>query len=259
MGAYVDVGPLQLWYDERRGPPDPSHPPVVLLHGGTAHAGTWAFQVDALAAGRRVLLPEQRGHGHTADVGEMSYDAMAGDTAAFLDAVVGARVDLVGWSDGGVVAMHLALARPDLVRKVVTIGSNFHFEGTLPEFFGDGEPESDFNPLRDDYARMSPDGPEHWSVVNSKIVAMWRSSPQLVEDDLARIDVPFLVLVADDDAVALEHTLAQYRALPRGQLAVVPGTSHLVPLEKPDLVNRLVVDFLDDGAVVSILPMRRAR
>ena len=107
-----------------------------------------------------------------------------------------------------VVAMHLALARPDLVREVVTIGSTFHFEGTLPELFGDGEPESDVNPLRDDYARVSPDGPEHWSVVNSKIVAMWRSSPQLVEDDLARIDVPFLVLVADDDAVALEHTLA---------------------------------------------------
>jgi pimeloyl-ACP methyl ester carboxylesterase len=113
--------------------------------------------------------------------------------------------------------------------------------------------------MRDDYARMSPDGPDHWKVVNAKIVAMWRSSPRLTVDDLARIVVPFLVLVADDDAVTLEHTLQLYRALPQGQLAVVPGASHLVPVEKPDDVNRLVVDFLDDGAVVSILPMRRAR
>jgi pimeloyl-ACP methyl ester carboxylesterase len=258
MGTYVDVGALELWYDERPGPPDPSHPPVVLLHGGTAHAGTWAFQADVLAESRRVLMPEQRGHGHTPDAGEMSYDLMTAETGAFLDALGTQPVDLVGWSDGGVIAIHLALARPDLVRKVVTIGSNFHFEGTLPEFFGDGEPDDDLNPMRDDYARMSPDGPEHWAVVNAKVVAMWRSSPQLTVDDIARIDVPFLVLVADDDAVAFEHTLDLYRALPQGQLAVVPGASHLVPIEKPDLVNRLVLDFLDDGAVVSILPIRRA-
>jgi pimeloyl-ACP methyl ester carboxylesterase len=258
MGTYVDVGSLNIWYDERPGPPNPSHPPVVLLHGGTAHAGTWALQLDALAASRRVLLPEQRGHGHTADVGELSYELMTADTAALLDALVSAPVDVVGWSDGGVIAMHLALARPDLVRKIVTIGSNFHFEGTVPEFFGDGAPDDGVNPLRDDYAQMSPDGPEHWAEINAKIVAMWRSSPHLTVDDIARIDVPFLVLVADDDAVTLEHTLNLYRALPQGQLAVVPGASHLVPIEKPDLVNRLVVDFLDDGAVVSILPMRRS-
>jgi pimeloyl-ACP methyl ester carboxylesterase len=141
MGTYVDLDPLRLWYDERPGPPDPSHPPVVLLHGGTAHAGTWAFQADALAASRRVLLPEQRGHGHTADAGEVSYDAMTADSAAFIDALVGAPVDLVGWSDGGVIAIHLALTRPDLVRKVVAIGTNFHFEGIVPEFLGDGEPD----------------------------------------------------------------------------------------------------------------------
>jgi len=258
MGTYVDVGSLQLWYDERPGPPDAIHPPVVLLHGGTAHAGTWALQADALAAGRRVLMPEQRGHGHTADAGELSYELMAADTVAFLDALVSVPVDVVGWSDGGVIAIHLALARPDLVRKIVTIGSNFHFEGTVPEFFGDDAPDEGFNPLRDDYAQMSPDGPEHWAVINAKVVAMWGSSPELTVDDICRINVPFLVLVADDDAVTLEHTLALYRALPRGQLAVVPGASHLVPLEKPDLVNRLVVDFLDDGAVVSILPLRRA-
>ena len=159
-------------------------------------------------------MPEQRGHGHTADAGELSYELMAADTVAFLDAVVGVPVDVVGWSDGGVIAIHLALARPDLVRKIVTIGSNFHFEGTVPEFFGDYAPDEGFNPLRDDYARMSPDRPEHWRVMNAKVVAMWGSSPELTVDDICRINVPFLVLVADDDAVTLEHTLALLPSAP---------------------------------------------
>jgi pimeloyl-ACP methyl ester carboxylesterase len=213
------------------------------------------MQVGPLAATRRVLLPEQRGHGHTPDPGDLSYALMAGDTAELLDRVGGGPFDLVGWSDGGIVAMHVALARPDLVRKVVTIGSNFHAEGTLPEFF---EGSEDMSMLEPAYSAVSPDGPAHFPVVLAKLRDVWRTQPTLTVDDIARIEAPFLVLVADDDAVAFEHTLALYRALPNGQLAVVPGTSHLVPIEKPDLVNRLILDFLDDGAVVGILPMRRA-
>jgi pimeloyl-ACP methyl ester carboxylesterase len=217
------------------------------------------MQVDALGAGRRLLLPEQRGHGRTADVGEISYDLMTADTVTFLEAVAGGPVDLVGWSDGGNVALHVALRRPDLVRKLVVIGSNFHHDGTIPallEDMGGDEPGADM--LRDMYQAVCPDGPEHWPVVRAKLLDMWRTSPTLTTEDLAAIDRPALVLVGDDDAVFLRHTVALYEALPQGQLAIVPGTSHLVPIEKPDLVNRLIVDFLDDGAVVSILPMRRA-
>jgi pimeloyl-ACP methyl ester carboxylesterase len=246
-----------MWYDERLGAGD-GRPPAVLLHGGMCTADTWAMQVDAVAAGgRRVLLPEQRGHGHTADPGEISYPLMAADTAAFLEAVGGGPADLVGWSDGGNVAMHVALQRPDLVRKLVLIGSNFHHEGTLPAFLDGVEHEDDGDMLRGFYDAASPDGPEHWPVVKAKLLAMWRTAPTLTTADIATIDRPALVLVGDDDAVHLAHTIALYEALPQGQLAVVPGSSHLVPLERPELVNQLVVDFLDDGAVVSMLPMRR--
>src|SRR3990170_2123803 len=120
-----------MWYDERGTGGGPA---LVLLHGGMCTADTWAVQVDAFSAGRRVLLPEQRGHGHTADPGELSYELMAADTIGFLEAVAGGPADLVGWSDGGNIGLLVALQRPDLVRKVVTIGSNFHHDGVLPSF-----------------------------------------------------------------------------------------------------------------------------
>ena len=257
MATYVDLGAVRMWFDEQGGGAGTT---TVLLHGGMCTADTWSMQLEVLGAGRRLLLPEQRGHGHTADVGDVSYELMTADTVAFLEtAAAGGPVDLVGWSDGGNIGLHGAHRRPDLVRKLVAIGSNFHHEGTIPALIeGMTREEEGADMLRDLYQAVSPDGPDHWPVIKAKLLDMWRTGPTLTEADLATIDRPVLVLVGDDDAVFLRHTIALYEALPLGQLAIVPGSSHLVPIEKPDLVNRLIVDFLDDGAVVSMLPMRRA-
>lgn len=251
---------MTIWFEEH-GPADGA--PVVLLHGGMCTASTWAMQVPALvAAGNRVLAPERTGHGHTPDIeGPITYEHMRDETVAFLEEVVAGPADLVGWSDGGDVAMLVALARPDLVRKLVLIGSNFHHDGTEPAFLdGMGEDPTDDGlfTLRTPYEETSPDGPDHWPVVYRKLVAMWRSGPTLTTDDLARIQAPTLVLVGDDDAVRWEHTLELFQSIPGAQLAVVPGTSHLVPVEKPDDVNRLILDFLADGTPVRFLPLRTA-
>lgn len=250
--------PLPLWFEEA-GDAAAGGTTTLLLHGGMCTAVTWAAQRDALGAGRRLLLPEQRGHGHTPDPGVLSYELMAEDTAALIEAEVGGPADLVGWSDGGDVALLVALERPDLVRKVVTIGSNFHFSGTLPEFFdGMDDPMADsLATLRLPYEAVSPDGPGHWPEVLAKLRAMWATGPTLTPEDLARIEAPVLVLVGDDDAIDHRHTLTLFESIPNAQLAVIPGTSHLVPIEKPALVNQLVVDFLDDGSVISFLPLRR--
>jgi pimeloyl-ACP methyl ester carboxylesterase len=246
-----------MWFDEDGG----GGTTTLLLHGGLATADTWGMQREALAAGRRLLLPEQRGHGHTADVGAIDYELMTADTVEFIETVAGGPVDLVGWSDGGNIGLHVALRRPDLVRKLVVIGSNFHYSGAHPALVeGTGHEENEDEPdmLRDLYRAASPDGPDHWPVLKAKVVQMWKTAPTLTEADLATIDRPVLVLVGDDDAVYLHHTIAMYEALPQGQLAIVPGSSHLVPVERPEFVNRLIVDFLDDGAVVSLFPIRRA-
>jgi pimeloyl-ACP methyl ester carboxylesterase len=245
---------VELWFDER-GQGD--GPPVVLLHGGMCTADTWAMQADAFAASRRVLMPEQRGHGHTRDPGPLTYELMAGDTIAFLEAHAGGPADLVGWSDGGNVGLLVASQRPDLVRKLVTIGSNFHHEGTLPAFLVSVE-EDGGAMLKPAYDAVSPDGPDHWPVVIEKLTTMWRTGPTMTADDLGRIEAPVLVMAGDDDCIHFEHTLALYGSVPHGQLAVIPGTSHLVPIEKPALVNQLILDFLDDGSVVGMFPMRRA-
>ena len=257
MGSYVDVGPVHTWYEVHgRGEP------VVLLHGGLDTNGSWAAQTDVLAEHFRVIAPERRGHGRTPDVaGPLSYRLMADDMAAFIDSVVGAPVHLVGWSDGAVVGLMVALSRPDLVRRLVVIGGSFDTSAYVPEFLAATRLPADsevYQAFRAVYGAVSPDGPDHWPVVFAKLTSLWQAEPHLPYEDLAEIEARTLVMVGDDDLVRLEHAVAMYRAIPDAELAVVPGTSHLVPMEKPALVNSMLLDFLQHDATPTVLPIRRA-
>lgn len=257
MGQYVELKGVKTWYEV-----DGEGDPLLLLHGGFCTNETWGMQRSALAAKYHVFLPERRAHGHTPDVdGPLSYHDMANDTAEFLDSVVGGPAHLVGWSDGGIVALLVAMARPELVRKIVAIGANFKLAaevaaapGMLEHMTADSP---DMAMLRSMYEQASPDGPEHWNVIAGKLFEMYAREPDIAVEDLARITAPTLVLAGDDDQMTLEHTIELYRAIPNSELAVVPGASHLLVMEKPEMVNRLILDFLGNEPVPTMAPIRR--
>ena len=257
MGEYVELPGVRTWYDvEGQGEP------VVLLHGGFCTNETWGPQRADFAANHTVFLPERRAHGHTPDVeGPLSYHDMAQDTIDFLSSVVGGPAHLVGWSDGGIVALLVAFERPDLVRKIAVTGANFKPSPEIapPEMLDVPDADApEMEMFRTMYEAASPDGAEHWPIVVGKMAEMFRTEPDILIEDLGRIGAPTLVLVGDDDFVPLEHTIELYRAIPNSELAVVPGTSHAHFMEKPSLVDRIVLDFLDNDPVPTMMPIRRA-
>lgn len=242
--GYVDAAGVRTYY-EVEGAGDP----LLLLHGGLTTIETWAAQRAALvAAGYRVFLPERRGHGRTPDVpGPLGYELMAADTIAFMDAVGVESAHLVGWSDGGAVALQISLSRPELVRKMVLIGTGAHIDGytdETKEWNVSGTAESMPPFLREPYDRLSPDGPEHFPVVYRKHAAMWQTEPRHGAAELARVQAPTLVMLGDHDVLTVEHAAEMARSIPKAQLAVVPGTGHGVMFDKPELVNLLILDFL---------------
>jgi pimeloyl-ACP methyl ester carboxylesterase len=257
MGEYVEIGGLRTWFDTA-GAGDP----LVLLHGGLVTNETWGAQIPAFAETFHVFAPERRGHGHTPDVeGPLNYSDMAADTIGFLETVVKEPAHLVGWSDGGIIALLVAMQRPDLVRKIVPISAN-----TTPDALVAGAHEalpSDPNDpalemFRSLHAAHSPDGPEHWPVFFAKFQEMAATQPNITGAQLAAITAPTLVVSADDDMITLEEAVAIYRAIEGSELAVIPGTSHALVLEKSDLVNRIVLDFLRNEAAPTMMPFRRA-
>lgn len=254
MGDYLDVNGVHTYY-EVHGSGDP----LLLLHGGLSNADDFGSQTPAFSEKYRVILPERRGHGHTVDVdGPMTYDVMADDTIAFMETMGTGPSHLVGWSDGGNIALIMARHRPDLVKKFVTLGAGFNTDCYVDGFeayFAPGSPSSGM--LRDEWVARSPDPAEHYDVVLQKTIDMWFGDWAMSTDDLARITAPAMMMSGDDDAIRLDHTCTMYQAIPNAQLAVIPGASHLAPVEKPELVNQLILDFLEAGPPAELLPLRR--
>jgi pimeloyl-ACP methyl ester carboxylesterase len=255
MGEYVQLGESKIWY-EVTGDGEP----VVLLHGGLSDGTAWGLQVPAVAERHRVFVPDRRGHGKSPDTEDpLDYDDMADETIAFLEAVVDGPAHLVGWSDGGIVALLVSLRRPDLVRRQVLIGTNFHYEGLVPGFdTGDDPDAASLAVIKAMYDGVAVD-PSHWPVFYAKSVSNFRTSPTMAASELENVSAPTLVLVADDDCIQHAHTVELFETIPDSQLAIVPGTSHMLHFEKPALVNQLILDFLaETDPPGTMFPMRRS-
>ena len=235
---HIRLGDVDTWYDEHG-----AGAPLVLLHPGGADSRAWEANLPPLAERFHVYTPDRRGHGRTADVpGPITFDAMARDTIAFIEAVTAGPVDLVGCSDGASVALLVAWLRPDLVQRLVFVCGVFHHEGWLPGAIELDEEADAF--LGDWYSEVSPDGREHWPVVKSKLHEAHLSEPALTVEDLARVTCPVLVMQGDRDEMPIEHSAELFRALPDAQLAVVPGASHGLLVERPELCNAIIANFL---------------
>jgi pimeloyl-ACP methyl ester carboxylesterase len=171
---------------------------------------------------------------------------MTDDAIAFLETVVGEPAYLIGHSIGAPVALLVAQRRPDLVRALVFCEGVFHFDGWKPGVL-DPLPADVLDFLGGLYGQVSPHGPEHWPSVWSRLDHEHHRSPALTVDDLAAIATPTLLMFADNDSeVRVEHLHAMHQAMPNAQLAIVPGTGHGLPSDKPDLFNGLATDFFTE-------------
>lgn len=246
-GSYLDAGGVNTYF-EVNGDGDP----MVLLHGGFCPVETFDGLTPGLAENYRVYMPERRGHGRTADVeGPITYDNMAQDTIAFMDAVGVSDAHVVGFSDGAVVALHVALDRPDLVRSLVLIGQPINHAGLSDgarEMLSSGlTPEALPPMLRELYSAVSPDGPEHFDVVFEKLAPTWKTEPSFEVADMERVSAPTLFLMGDADMVTVEHAREVVNAIPDARLEVVPDATHGLPMEKPEVVSELIGGFLSES------------
>ena len=244
--SYLSIGKAKVFY-EIRGAGEP----VLLLHGGFGTNEDFASQTQELARHFRVVAFERPGHGHSPDIHEkFSFDTMTEETIGLIEKLNLGPVNLVGWSDGAVVAFLVAISRSDLVRQIISVGGLFNtnslapkdvawLRGATPESFRKAEPS-----VVARYEDMSPDGPDHFPVVFRKTIRMWLNEPNILIEDLGKIAGPTLVMAGDRDATAHEHTLELFRSIKNAELCIVPGTTHFLLSEKPEFANRVILDFL---------------
>jgi pimeloyl-ACP methyl ester carboxylesterase len=229
---------------------------VVLLHGGLSKTASWDYlMVPPLEDEFHVFAYDRTAHGFTGDQpGSLHFDFQTQEAIAYLEDIVKEPAHLIGWSDGGNIALMVAIQRPDLVKSVVAIGANYHFSGVVQAFDNPEVSQDD----QAEYNLISPDAPHTLLEKIIRMYAIWGSEPTLMLEEIATIQCPVLVLVGDDDVIDHAHTVALYEALPLGQLAIIPGTSHGVIKEKPGLMNAVIIAFLEDLSYpVTLMQVRR--
>ena len=221
--------------------------PVIFLHGGLANADYWGRQVPAVAAHHTVILMDSRGHGRsTRDRRPYGYDLMADDVVALMDVLKVPKADIVGWSDGGILGLDLAMRHPDRVGKIFAFAANTVTSGVIDGVEKNPTFAAFIERAGHEYAEHSAT-PKEYDAFVEQISKMWASQPNWTDAQLKAITAPVLVVDGDhDEAVKREHTEYIAATIPGAGLLILPNASHFAFLQDPDLFNYAVRHFLGD-------------
>ena len=236
--AYAAVNGLSMYYEVHG-----AGPPLLLLHGGTGSIpATW---IPYFSEQFQVIATEQMGHGRTADLLDrpFHYHDMAEDTVGLMRQLGIESAVVVGYSDGGIIGLDMAIHHPERVTKLAVTGANSHTHGYTAEnleWVRTFDPDD--LPASEAYALLSSDGADHWPILLGRLKPMWIAEPSFTSEELQSIRAPTLIIIGDGDIVTPEHAVEMFRTIPDAQLCVVPHAGHGV------MPKETILTFLQEVA-----------
>jgi pimeloyl-ACP methyl ester carboxylesterase len=237
--GYAPVNGIRIWYATfGRGEP------VILLHGGLVNANWWGNQVRELQKHYRVIVMDSRGHGRsTRNAEPYGYDLMAADVVGLMDFLKISKAALVGWSDGAILGLDIAMKHPERLSKLFAFAAN-----SDPSGVADIASSPVFNAAiartEQEYKKLSPT-PGEYPAFLAQITKMWGTQPNWTADDLKKISVPTWIVDGDhDEAIRRENTEFMAAQIPDAGLLLQPAVSHFSMLQDPGQFTSDVLHFL---------------
>jgi pimeloyl-ACP methyl ester carboxylesterase len=217
------------------GQPVEGQDPILLIHGGLGHADIWSHQVADLMQDHLVIVADSRGHGRSTRTADpFGYELMASDYLALLDYLKVDKVDLVGWSDGGIIGIDIALHHPERLDKLFAQAANVTVDGVDPAVNTNVTFGNYITWMGEDYTRMSPT-PDQFDAFVAQIAEMWATQPNWPDADLAAITTPTAVVLGDhDEAITRAHTDHMAAVIPGAVEVILPDASHFAMLQDPE-------------------------
>jgi pimeloyl-ACP methyl ester carboxylesterase len=244
VGSHIELDGARLWY--ATWGPQSSSPPVLLLHGGFGNSSYFGKLIPVLAArGYRVIAMDSPGHGRsTLPDGPLTYHRMAEDVTGLLDRLKVSAVYLVGWSDGGIIGLDIALNHPERLAGLFAFGADADVSGVnegveKTPVFG-----AYLRRSAREYRKLSPT-PDQWDAFSAAVNKMWETLPAYTAEQLRTIRVP--VTIADgeyDEAIKQSHDRYMASTIPGAHLDILPKVSHFAMLQNPSEFNAAVLEFL---------------
>jgi pimeloyl-ACP methyl ester carboxylesterase len=240
QSGYAPVNGIRIWYATfGKGEP------VLFVHGGLANSDWWGNQVRALEGKYRVIVMDSRGHGRsTRSAQGYSYDLMASDVLGLMDFLHLKKVTLIGWSDGAIIGLDIAMKHPERLTKLFAFAANYDPAGVA---------DASKSPVATkfisrsgiDYARLSPT-PGDYKAFSDAIQKMWAREPHWTKADFKKITVPTWIVDSDHDEMITHdqpRTMADW--IPNAGLLILPDASHFGFVQQPREFNTAIEEFLN--------------
>ncbi len=237
-GHHADVNSIKMYY-ETYGSGDP----LLVIHGNGQGIADMHFQIAHFARNYQVIVADSRGHGKSGlGTDKLTYIQMMEDYDALLEKLSITGANVVGWSDGGILALLLAIHHPDKVNKMALMGANLRPDGTAVHSWA----SELLQPMSATVDEMisNKDTTQDWSLVRQHLDLLM-TQPNIPLESLHEIKAPVLVMAGDKDIIRIEHSLEIFENLPQAHLAILPGQTHWAPATHPNGFNALVEKFFD--------------
>ncbi|ARQ56254.1 MULTISPECIES: alpha/beta fold hydrolase [Rhizobium] len=240
VSGMADVNDIKMYYAEY-GEGDP----ILFIHGGLGNTGVWGRQIAEFARDHLVIVADSRGHGRsTRSQQPFGYDLMTSDYVALLDYLKIDKVTLVGWSDGGIIGIDMAMRYPERLTRVIAQAANVTTDGVKPDVLSNKTFNEYIKVAGEQYRKLSPT-PNEYDAFVTQISQMWATQPNWTATELGKITLPVTLAIGDhDEAVKLDHTEMMAKEIPGAKLVILKDASHFAMLQDPAGYNAMIRDAM---------------
>ena len=246
-GRLININGKNIYYEEY------GHgTPLLLLSGGGLNRSIKDFEkcIPDLSKHYRIIAPDTPGQGKSEQTDSLSYALLTDFMSQLIDSLKIDSAYVMGLSDGGIVALLLADKRADKIKKVISVGANNGTRGfVIPDGFNI---DSVKIPTLDEWAEYHQKDIEwyntltpkkDWKRMANNLNLMWYGKEYFPTSIYDNIKIPVMIVLGDRDDISIEHGLEMHRFIKSSQYCVLPNTTHEVFAERPDLINKIAIDF----------------
>ncbi|MGB4837894.1 MAG: alpha/beta hydrolase [Saprospiraceae bacterium] len=239
VGKYVELNGAKIYFEEYG-----QGEPLLLIHGNGSSIVWMGNQIDYFKTKHRVIIADNRGQGKSElKTDSLTYDQIAKDWDGLVNYLKLDSLSIIGWSDGGIVALKMGISNKSKIKKIVAMGANLRPDSTAVHSWAIKNVVHEIKMI--DLKIKEKDTSQNWNL-QKQLHGLLKEQPNIPIKDLSKITAEVLIMAGDEDIIKGEHSIEIYENIPKAQLCIMPGETHFAPASNHELFNRIVNKFLSE-------------
>lgn len=238
VGKFIAINGAKIYYEEYG-----KGEPLLLIHGNGGSIESMGNQIDYFKTKYRVIIADNRGQGKSEmKTDSLTYTQITKDWEGLVNYLKLDSISIVGWSDGGIVGLEMAISGKSKIKKLVAMGANLRPDSTAVNSWAVKEVLQSKKMINSKI--QEKDTTANWNL-QKQLLGLLGDQPNIPIEDLSKIKAKVLIIAGDEDIIRSKHSLEMYENIPKAQLCIMPGETHFAPASNPKLFNEIVNRFLE--------------